>query len=830
MQVYQGNSQVRRPNNAGYVLFTQAWSVLNKKIKDQQNSLAKNIFIDVDSFIHETHKQWLSMEFEESQNCRSKLQYRQVPTAVVVAGVNTPDHRLIYDQLRLSVLKNRGRVAIIHSGSIISSARALVSEAVSQLVYRDCMSDSLIPSRDKSSQIDIQKMLTPSVASTYLGLYHWYYSKFKSECSSISHERNNVEIAESSSLSQPVSMHTSSVRSSSVPRSTTSKRSCVRRLTEHRDSRVSRTPIDSRLHARDDSVAGAAHFEAESKVGLSLEKLGPLVIVLSQTESIPSIILQEFIELTSVYVSEKNKLRPHTLPVVLVFGLCTSPEVSFEARLSASVLARLSIKVFTVPPPTSFLGAVLNELIDFPGFRLVYGLLSFLIDSVFLCLDFSVQNFVRRFKFCMLDHYLRCPHPQLMLPPDQAREYLGSLSLREIAQCVSVLYPSLSSSVIDVPIPAASVLSSPREPVSMIDHLVHRLEAHWRLAYVAPRLLRWLLTLIQPIPSNPLGHSIIDLYRQWLKDGLVDTQAFTTTMNLLHGLSKTAYMNALDEAVRVLRGCTVCHNSRLSPWPENVVREATASLKEFAKSVDQWCKELRAANEEPSVRVTASSSRPVSPSPLANSIQSAVFGGQRKMSLRCLKQHLQEMANSPASTVSSPRVALQTEWDQKCHSFVSWIRAEFTKLAPMPTSLPLHEVFYGPAILPQTRSQGVSSLRRRLNPPVHRVLHQTLIDPGKILQIPEFKLASSESLSPRLPDLCILYKLHLESLKMINMYDWLMAFATVLGESVDSTKPPSKSVQSRFFYGVAQLHHLGYIKSTRRKVDHVQRLTWGITI
>lgn len=93
------------------------------------------------------------------------------------------------------------------------------------------------------------------------------------------------------------------------------------------------------------------------------------------------------------------------------------------------------------------------------------------------------------------------------------------------------------------------------------------------------------------------------------------------------------------------------------------------------------------------------------------------------------------MANSPASTVSSPRVAPQTEWDQKRHSFVAWIRAEFTKLAPMPTSLPLHEVFYGPAIRPQTRPQGVSSLRRRLNPPVHRVLHQTLIDPGEILQV-----------------------------------------------------------------------------------------------
>ncbi|TPP55781.1 Origin recognition complex subunit 3 [Fasciola gigantica] len=64
------------------------------------------------------------------------------------------------------------------------------------------------------------------------------------------------------------------------------------------------------------------------------------------------------------------------------------------------------------------------------------------------------------------------------------------------------------------------------------------------------------------------------------------------------------------------------------------------------------------------------------------------------------------------------------------------------------------------------------------------------------MQIPEFKLDSPGKFClPDLPDLCILYKLHLESLKMINMYDWLMAFATVLGETVDSTKSPSESIQ-----------------------------------
>lgn len=63
------------------------------------------------------------------------------------------------------------------------------------------------------------------------------------------------------------------------------------------------------------------------------------------------------------------------------------------------------------------------------------------------------------------------------------------------------------------------------------------------------------------------------------------------------GLSKTAYMDALNEAMHVFRGSTVFHNSRLSSWPESVVCEAATNLTEFARAVDKWCEELRAASE-----------------------------------------------------------------------------------------------------------------------------------------------------------------------------------------------------------------------------------------
>ncbi|KAF9429269.1 Origin recognition complex subunit 3, partial [Entomortierella beljakovae] len=129
--------------------------------------------------------------------------------------------------------------------------------------------------------------------------------------------------------------------------------------------------------------------------------------------------------------------------------------------------------------------------------------------------------------------------------------------------------------------------------------------------------------------------------------------------------------------------------------------------------------------------------------------------------------------------------------------------------------------------------------------------------------------ASSMSLSdlvlPTQHDTCILYKLYVECGRMINMFDWFTAFGMILergveGSKVDdddndnesnrSKKRPKtrrknikikketdnpdegkkldqKEVQARFIAGVAELQFMGFIKSTNRKTDHVQRLTWG---
>ncbi|KNE56280.1 hypothetical protein AMAG_02106 [Allomyces macrogynus ATCC 38327] len=92
---------------------------------------------------------------------------------------------------------------------------------------------------------------------------------------------------------------------------------------------------------------------------------------------------------------------------------------------------------------------------------------------------------------------------------------------------------------------------------------------------------------------------------------------------------------------------------------------------------------------------------------------------------------------------------------------------------------------------------------------------------------PEVYLNVASSDAPLLePDASILYKLHLECGRLINLFDWYTAFVTIIRRAPDFVDD-EKVTFVRFIRAVAELQVLGFIKPTNRKTDHVQRLTWG---
>lgn len=58
----------------------------------------------------------------------------QIPTALLLASVNTPDHSAMFYQLSTTISSQGGHVAIIEPGSDTSSAKAIIASVARQLM------------------------------------------------------------------------------------------------------------------------------------------------------------------------------------------------------------------------------------------------------------------------------------------------------------------------------------------------------------------------------------------------------------------------------------------------------------------------------------------------------------------------------------------------------------------------------------------------------------------------------------------------------------------------------------------------------------------------
>uniref|UniRef100_A0A7N8Y113 Origin recognition complex subunit 3 n=1 Tax=Mastacembelus armatus TaxID=205130 RepID=A0A7N8Y113_9TELE len=181
-----------------------------------------------------------------------------------------------------------------------------------------------------------------------------------------------------------------------------------------------------------------------------------------------------------------------------------------------------------------------------------------------------------------------------------------------------------------------------------------------------------------------------------------------------------------------------------------------------------------------------------------------------------LEPTLLEMNESRRSKKLSPFEVLRNEVLEFIDSLVK------SHLSP-PDSQTLNEVSY---------YSSSATVRRHINATPRTSIQAALSSPYYYLQNDSLKTEDG-SVSNAAPDICIAYKLHLECGRLINLYDWLEAYATVVsaaeGNSPDSDNfgKVDEVKHARFIRAVSELEFLGFIKSTKQKTDHVARLTWG---
>ncbi|KAG1671108.1 Origin recognition complex subunit 3 [Nymphon striatum] len=148
---------------------------------------------------------------------------------------------------------------------------------------------------------------------------------------------------------------------------------------------------------------------------------------------------------------------------------------------------------------------------------------------------------------------------------------------------------------------------------------------------------------------------------------------------------------------------------------------------------------------------------------------------------------------------------------------LSQLEEFFKKTLTSPTRNAFHEIFY---------FNDISSIKKHFIVSPRACLQRALTNPAHYLKCDCCELKSNGEMLSTLPDICIVYKLMLECGRLVNLYDWLQAFHTVItGER--SSEKPDDIVQARFIHAVSELQFFGYIKPTKKKTDHMARLTWG---
>lgn len=80
----------------------------------------------------------------------------------------------------------------------------------------------------------------------------------------------------------------------------------------------------------------------------------------------------------------------------------------------------------------------------------------------------------------------------------------------------------------------------------------------------------------------------------------------------------------------------------------------------------------------------------------------------------------------------------------------------------------------------------------------------------------------SSGIQASLPPTSILYQLYLETGSLINVADLWAAFHGLVGQDEED----ERKVLVSFYRGLAELRALGFVKGSKKKVDHVAKLKW----
>ncbi|ROT85018.1 putative origin recognition complex subunit 3-like [Penaeus vannamei] len=495
----------------------------------------------------------------------------------------------------------------------------------------------------------------------------------------------------------------------------------------------------------------------------------PLVIIFEDVESFPTNILHDLILICSEHCSE--------LPFVFVFGVATTP-AAVHRSLSQDASACIAIETFQAQPSTHYLNQVIEQVLMSEKLPFHIGGRTFkLLLDIFLYHDLSVKNFIKALQLCMIEHFMANPATFLCCTASSRSSRVKNMTSSQLD--IIRKLPSFRSYVEGrPPKEQAALLLDEKVTKETIQTLLSDLDT-WYKRFCC--LVKVVHALTNSLPGSPLGRHVREVLITCLSQSLVETEEYKQAQKLLGLMAREELLPILREMMSVLQEYN--EDEELSSLYDKLVLMMVrfTSLDQLPESVEE------PKEEEDAISIQAS-----------DRFQ--------------LKEKLQELAKKKA---------------KKPNAFES-LRAELlhiledvfiTQLQP-PVKRPLHEIQF---------FDCSSTVKRHLIGMPRAALTTALSNPHHYLQCNCCKLDDPTSIITTMPDVSVVYKLHLECGRLINLYDWLQAFISVVDPEADTSnkKAIDQKLQARFVQGVSELQFLGFIKPTRRKTDHVARLTWG---
>lgn len=494
-----------------------------------------------------------------------------------------------------------------------------------------------------------------------------------------------------------------------------------------------------------------------------IRKEDPIVVILEDFEGFKVSALQDFILICSKYLEK--------LPIVLIFGVSTTI-MAIHNMIPQSASSCLAIETFFSMPVTEYLSQVFEKVLLEPSlsFKLGHAVFQFIVDVV-LFHDFSLTNLLQMMKMCMFEHFYHSPASILCCRQEDLSDVLSHMSQMEINDVLG--QPSYQRYLIEQK-------PSSEKAAKRIFRMVNDLHSYHKNSLL---LLHVLYEFAKKLPGCSLGNHLREVYMTFLQAPVCETEDFSKLVKLIRVMSIDELQKRIVDALLVFES-----NKDFSQAPTSISKLKTY-LAEYSEKFTALTDDV-----------------PEAPDPNETSEPVVLDWGK----LRSRSQFQEKLKSLTKTKRVSPFEALRDE-------FANFFADSFSGLKP-PSSMPLHEVLY---------YDDAVALKQYFTPSPRTVLHAALARPQTVLRCECCKNTGTSDVSASLPDLSISYKLHLESGKLINLYDMMQSFKAVKSGGATLAAQEEKIVEAQFFRSIAELQFLGLVKPTQRKTDHVQRMTWG---